>query len=47
MTELITPGEAAPDFALVASDGNAYRLSDVLETSRVMLVFYPGNNTPG
>lgn len=47
MTDLITTGEAAPDFELMASDGNAYRLSDVLETSRVMLVFYPGNNTPG
>jgi peroxiredoxin len=47
MTDLITPGEAAPDFELVASDGKIYRLSDELGTSRVMLVFYPGNNTPG
>ncbi|MBE0593805.1 MAG: redoxin domain-containing protein [Gemmatimonadales bacterium] len=47
MTELIMPGEQAPDFELSASDGKAYRLSDVLRRSRVMLVFYPGNNTPG
>ena len=47
MTELIMPGEQAPDFELRASDGKSYRLSDVLRRSRVMLVFYPGNNTPG
>ncbi len=47
MTDLITVGEAAPDFALDASDGKRYRLSDVLQGSRVFLVFYPGNNTPG
>jgi peroxiredoxin Q/BCP len=47
MTDLIEVGSTAPDFELPASDGNSYRLSDVLQRSRVLLVFYPGNNTPG
>jgi peroxiredoxin len=47
MTDLIHVGEAAPDFELAASDDQRYRLSDVLRQSRVFLVFYPGNNTPG
>ena len=47
MTDLIVAGEQAPDFELQASDGVTYRLSDVLRGSRVFLVFYPGNNTPG
>jgi len=47
MTDLIMPGEQAPDFELRASDGASYRLRDVVRRSRVFLVFYPGNNTPG
>jgi peroxiredoxin len=47
VTELIGVGESAPDFELVGSDDKTYRLHEVLEDSRVMLVFYPGNNTPG
>ncbi len=47
MTDLIGVGESAPDFELDASDGKRYRLSAVLKGSRVFLVFYPGNNTPG
>lgn len=46
-TDLIAVGARAPDFALEASDGRRYRLADVLSRSRVLLVFYPGNNTPG
>jgi peroxiredoxin len=46
MTDLITVGEGAPGIELSASDGKTYRLSDLLTSSRVMLVF-PGNNTPG
>jgi peroxiredoxin len=44
---LLPPGSPAPDFSADASDGQRYRLKDLLERSRVLLVFYPGNNTPG
>ena len=44
---LLPPGSPAPDFTAAASDGATYRLSEVLRDSRVLLVFYPGNNTPG
>ena len=46
-TELITAGTAAPGFALPAHDGTTQRLADVLAKRNVLLVFYPGNNTPG
>jgi peroxiredoxin len=44
---LLSPGSTAPDFSAEASDGERYHLRDLLERSRVLLVFYPGNNTPG
>jgi peroxiredoxin len=44
---LLKPDSTAPDFSAPASDGNTYRLGDLLRQSRVLLVFYPGNNTPG
>jgi peroxiredoxin len=44
---LIAVGQAAPDFDLAASDGRRYRLQDVLRSSHALLIFYPGNNTPG
>ena len=44
---LIQPGADAPEFSAEASDGRTYRLGEVLKQSRVLLVFYPGNNTPG
>ena len=44
---LLAPGTAAPDFTAPASDGQTYTLRDVVRDSRVLLVFYPGNNTPG
>jgi peroxiredoxin len=47
MIRLIRTGETAPDFTAVASDGQTYRLPDLLTGSRVFLVFYPGNDTPG
>lgn len=46
-TDLITVGSAAPDFALDAHDGTRRRLRDELARRNVLLVFYPGNNTPG
>jgi hypothetical protein len=30
-----------------ASDGRSYRLSELLADGPVVLIFYPGNNTPG
>jgi thioredoxin-dependent peroxiredoxin len=39
-------GQAAPDFALKANDGNIYSLKDFLGR-KVVLVFYVINNTPG
>ena len=47
MTEPLAPGSRAPDFTLEGSDGRAHRLRDELEAAVVMLVFYPGNDTPG
>jgi len=44
---LLSPGSPAPDFTADASDGERYRLKNLLQRSRVLLVFYPGNNTPG
>ena len=44
---LLEPHTRAPDFTASASDGKTYRLYDLLRESRVLLVFYPGNNTPG
>jgi thioredoxin-dependent peroxiredoxin len=44
---LLQPGSPAPDFSADASDGRRYRLTDLLQKNRVLLVFYPGNNTPG
>jgi thioredoxin-dependent peroxiredoxin len=47
MSQLLSPGSAAPDFTAKASDGQTYRLRDLLTETRVVLIFYPGNNTPG
>lgn len=44
---LLQPGSIAPDFTATASDGVTYQLRRLLEESRILLVFYPGNNTPG
>jgi peroxiredoxin len=45
--DLIAVGSAAPDFELAAQDGAKYRLAELLKRTAVLLVFYPGNNTPG
>jgi peroxiredoxin len=44
---LLQPDTRAPDFTASASDGRTYRLQELLKKGRVLLVFYPGNNTPG
>lgn len=38
-------GKSAPDFTLDADDGSTFRLAD-WQGRRVLLVFYPGDNTP-
>ncbi|MFI5235600.1 MAG: peroxiredoxin [Gemmatimonadales bacterium] len=43
----LTLGARAPDFSAAASDGTMVHLAAVLRSSRVVLVFYPGNDTPG
>lgn len=43
----LSPGTFAPDFALPGSDGREWRLEAVLAASSALLIFYPGNHTPG
>ena len=47
MSSPLQRGTSAPDFTLQGSDGRTYHLSDLLSESSVLLVFYPGNDTPG
>jgi len=47
MYDPLRPGSRAPDFALEGSDGRAHRLVEELNDASVLLIFYPGNNTPG
>lgn len=42
----LTPGDAAPDFSLPDATGALVTLSD-LRGQRVVLYFYPRDNTPG
>jgi len=44
---LIAVGAPAPRFTLPASDGRTYDLAEVRTRHHVVLVFYPGNDTPG
>lgn len=39
-------GDSAPDFSLPDADGTVHRLAD-LKGQRVVLYFYPRDNTPG
>jgi peroxiredoxin len=47
LIRLLQPGVAAPGFVLTGSDGRSHALERLLAESHVLLVFYPGNNTPG
>ncbi len=44
---MIAIGQAAPDFELEDELGNSVKLADFRGTSSVVLMFYPGDNTPG
>ncbi|WP_242041143.1 thioredoxin-dependent thiol peroxidase [Leptolyngbya sp. FACHB-261] len=45
-TPMLQPGDPAPDFTLVDSTGNSVQLAK-LRGKRVVLYFYPRDNTPG
>jgi len=45
--KLPRPGDEAADGELASSAGGTVRLSDCWRTSHVLLLFYPGNDTPG
>jgi peroxiredoxin len=47
VSRLIAVGALAPPFVAEGSDGRRYVLRDVLAAGRVLLAFYPGNDTPG
>ena len=44
---LLALGTRAPDFTALTDDGSTLTLSELLLRGHVVLVFYPGNNTPG
>lgn len=46
-TDLLKIGDTAPAFDAPASDGKTYALARLISAQAVVLVFYPGNNTPG
>ena len=43
----LKPGDAAPDFELVGSDGRTYKLSDYRGKQAVVLAWFPKAFTPG
>ena len=46
-TVMLQVGDVAPDFSLPASTGETISLKDFLGKKRVVLYFYPRDNTPG
>src|SRR5688572_24631475 len=45
--DLIPVGERAPNFKADDQNGNPMELSRILRTRNVVLIFYPGDDTPG
>ncbi len=43
---MLAPGDTAPDFTLIATDGSPITLAD-RRGQRVLLYFYPRDDTPG
>jgi peroxiredoxin Q/BCP len=44
---LLKIGSTAPDFTLVSHTGDTVKLSSFREKNSVVLIFYPGDETPG
>ena len=44
---MVDVGEMAPDFTVRGTKGDEVRLSDFRGRKRVLLVFYPGDQTTG
>ena len=44
---MLEVGSLAPDVEAEGSDGKRYALHELLQGSNVVLIFYPGNDTPG
>lgn len=44
---MLSIGSAAPDFSLISDKGDTIRLSDYRGKNPVVLIFYPGDKTPG
>jgi thioredoxin-dependent peroxiredoxin len=44
---LVKVGQKAPEFALQSSNGDTVRLADFAGRNDVVLIFYPGDETPG
>ncbi len=45
-SSLVSPGEVAPDFTATTHEGAVVHLADLRGKQRVVLVFYPGDDTP-
>lgn len=45
--DLLNVGEKAPEFSLKTASGAMVTLSQELKKHNVVLIFYPGDNTPG
>ena len=46
MSDLLQPGDDAPEIDLQDADGKQWRLAD-LAGQKVVLYFYPADDTPG
>lgn len=44
---MLNPGDAAPVFGLVAGDGEMVHMKEYLDDNRIVLYFYPRDDTPG
>ncbi|MCK9360988.1 peroxiredoxin [Patescibacteria group bacterium] len=47
MKKTLQIGDQAPSFELKSSDGETVRLAEALQLGPVVLIFYPGDRTPG
>jgi len=44
---MLATGTTAPDFSLISDKGDTVKLSDYQGKNHVVLIFYPGDQTPG